>query len=50
MGLETGKRPCLVDLHQPTVADHVSGDDRGEPALWSGHVHLSGSFAEQPNR
>ena len=47
MGLEACKRPRLVHLHQPAVADHVGGDDRGEPALWSGLVHLSGSFAEE---
>jgi hypothetical protein len=50
MGLETRERPRLVSLHQATVADHVSGDDSCEPALWSRHVHLSGSFAGQSNR
>ena len=40
----------LVDLHQPTVAGHVSGEDRGEPALWSRHIHLSGSFHETKER
>src|SRR6266404_356251 len=50
MGLETRECPSLIDLHQATVADHVSGDDSCEPAFWSGHVHLSGSFAEQSNR
>ncbi len=28
MGPEARERPSLVDLHQPTVADHVSGKDR----------------------
>jgi hypothetical protein len=46
MGLETRECPRLVDLHQPTVADHVSGEDGCKPAFWSGYVHLSGSFAE----
>ena len=41
MGLETRERPRLVDLHQPTVADHVGGEDRREPALGSRHVHFS---------
>ena len=50
MGFETRERPCLVDLHQPTVAHHISRDDRREPALWSGHTDLSGYFAEQYNR
>src|SRR6266436_3916812 len=50
MGLETRERPRLVDLHQPTVADHVSGEDRGEPALWSRHIHRSGSFHETKER
>ncbi len=43
MGLETRKCSGLVGLHQPTVADHVGGKDRREPALWSRHVHLIGS-------
>ena len=42
MGLETRERPRLVDLHQPAVAHHVSGEDRGEPALWSRHIHVCG--------
>ena len=46
MGLETRECSRLVDLHQPTVADHVGGEDRCEPALWSRHVHLFGSFTE----
>ncbi len=50
MGLETRERPGLVDLHQPTVTDHISRDDRREPALWSGHTDLSGYFGEQYNR
>src|SRR6202022_401768 len=50
MGLETRECPRLVDLHQPTVADHVGGEDRGEPALWSRHIHLSGSFHETKER
>src|SRR5439155_20188564 len=45
MGLETRERPRLVDLHQPTVADHVSRDDRCEPALWSRHIHPLDSSA-----
>src|SRR5260221_1383477 len=40
MGLEARERPRLVDLHQPTVADHVSGKDRCQPALWSRNFHL----------
>jgi hypothetical protein len=40
VGLETGERPRLVDLHQPAKADHVGGKDRCKPALWSGHAHL----------
>ena len=50
MGLETRERPRLVDLHQSTVADHVRGEDRSEPALWSKHIHLSGSFHETRER
>jgi hypothetical protein len=50
MGLETRKRPRLVDLHQPTVTDHVSGDDRCEPAFRFGHAHLSGCFAQRSIR
>ena len=41
MGLETREGPRLVRLHEPTVADHISGDDGREPALWSGNVHVS---------
>ena len=44
MGLETRERARLVGLHQPAVADHVGGEDRCEPALWSRHVHLFGSL------
>ena len=40
MGLETGERPRLVDLHQPAKADHVGGKDRRKPALWSRHAHV----------
>src|ERR1700731_1498563 len=44
MGLETRECPRLVDLHEPTVADHVGGEDRSEPALWSRDVHFFGSL------
>jgi hypothetical protein len=50
MGLETGERPRLVDLHQPAKADHVGGKDRCEPALWSRHVHVFGSLTEDSSR
>ena len=50
MGLETRERARLVDLHQPAIADHVGGEDRCEPALWSRHVHLFGSLTEASSR
>ena len=31
--LQARKRSGLVHLHQPAVADHVGGENRGEPAL-----------------
>jgi hypothetical protein len=34
MGLEPRERSPLVDLHEPTIADHIGGEDRCEPALW----------------
>ena len=40
VSLETRKRPRLVNLHEPAIADHVGGKDRCEPALWSRHVHF----------
>ena len=40
MGLEARKRPRLVDLHQPAIADHVGGKDCGEPSLGSGRFHF----------
>ena len=40
VGLEPRERARLVGLHQPAVADHVGGEDRREPALWSRHVHF----------
>ena len=50
MGLQTRKRTRLVSLHEPTVADHVSGEDRCEPSLWSRHIHLLGSLTKQSSR
>jgi hypothetical protein len=50
VGLETRECPGLVDLHQSTIADHVGGEDRCEPALWSRHVHLLGPFTGQSSR
>jgi hypothetical protein len=38
MGFEARERPCLVDLHQPTITHHISCDDCCEPALWFGHA------------
>ena len=35
MGFQASKRPILVCLHKPAVSDHVGGEDRSEPALWS---------------
>ena len=40
MGLEARKRPRLVDLHQPAVADHVGGKDCCEPSLGSARFHF----------
>ena len=33
VGPQARKRAGLVGLHQPAVADHVGGEDRGEPAF-----------------
>ncbi|GIQ78386.1 hypothetical protein BraRD5C2_68360 [Bradyrhizobium sp. RD5-C2] len=41
MGLEARKGARLVSLHQAAKADHVGGEDRSEPTLWSWHVHLN---------
>ncbi|MGY3156261.1 hypothetical protein ACVW0V_005401 [Bradyrhizobium elkanii] len=41
MGFEARKGARLVSLHQAAIADHVGGEDRSEPALWSWHVHLN---------
>ena len=32
-GLQTSERSGLIDLHEAAVADHVRGENRGEPAL-----------------
>ena len=34
-GLQAGMRPRLVGRHEPAVADHVSGQDRRQPARHS---------------
>jgi hypothetical protein len=41
MGLQARKGARLVSLHEAAKADHVGGEDRSEPALWSWHVHLN---------
>jgi len=50
--LEACKRACLVGLHEPTKADHVSREDRCEPALRSRHIHCSvpspSTLADEP--
>ena len=33
MRLERGQRPGLVVAHQPAVADHVGGKDRGQSSF-----------------
>jgi hypothetical protein len=41
--LESSQRPSLVRLHQPAVADYISGEDGGKPPLsaFFGHVLTS---------
>ena len=48
--LEPGVRACLVLAHQPTVTDHIGGEDRGELAfelLRSHRWALSGATCAQ---
>ena len=40
VGLQAGKRPRLVNLHQPAVADHVGGKDRSESSLGPRRLHF----------
>ena len=39
MGLEAGQSAGLVDLHEPAVADHVRGQDRGQSELDARILH-----------
>jgi hypothetical protein len=46
--LERRERPSLVGSHQPAVADHISGQDGGQPALYALFAHgkpLAGEIA-----
>ncbi len=38
-GFQPGKRPGLVDFHQPAIADHIRGQNRGQPAM---HIRAFG--------
>ena len=38
-GLQPGERSGLIDLHEPAVPDHVSGQNRGEPPLFNVGFH-----------
>src|SRR5581483_4429095 len=50
MRLEASERSRLIDLHQPAVADHVSGEHRGKPAFRSEFDHPSDPFAGNSSR
>ena len=51
--LEPCERPFFVRTHQPRIAGHIGGEDRGEPtfdASWPGGLHRTSSVAYDPTR
>ena len=52
---ERGQGARLVGLHEAAIADHVRGQDRGEPAFqarspWAGRLHVEGCEIYAPQK